>query len=99
MILTTTPTIEGRPVHQYLSIVSGASIMGENIVKDTIMGGRSGTYDQKLAEVRQSVLKEMSHQAQALGANAVVGVALDYEVIREGMLIITASGTAVVVTK
>ncbi len=105
MILTTTQTIEGKPVLQYLSIVSGEAIMGANIVRDLfasitdIVGGRSGAYEQKLAQARQLALEEMSHQAQALGANAVVGVDLDYEVVREGMLMVTASGTAVVVAK
>ncbi|TEB07014.1 hypothetical protein Psch_00554 [Pelotomaculum schinkii] len=105
MILTTTQTIEGKPVLQYLSIVSGEAIMGANIVRDLfasitdIVGGRSGAYEQKLAQARQLALEEMSQQAQALGANAVVGVDLDYEVIREGMLMVTASGTAVVVAK
>ncbi|MDD4239731.1 MAG: YbjQ family protein [Desulfotomaculaceae bacterium] len=88
-----------------MSIVSGEAIMGANIVRDLfasitdIVGGRSGAYEQKLAQARQLALEEMSHQAQTLGANAVVGVDLDYEVIREGMLMVTASGTAVVVTK
>ena len=105
MILTTTPSIEGKPVLQYLSIVTGEAIMGANIVRDIfasitdIVGGRSGAYEQKLVQARQLALEEMSHQAQTLGANAVVGVDLDYEVIREGMLMVTASGTAVVVTK
>ncbi|HBC92553.1 MAG TPA: hypothetical protein DCZ10_06515 [Pelotomaculum sp.] len=105
MILTTTQTIEGKPVLQYLSIVSGEAIMGANIVRDLfasitdIVGGRSGAYEEKLAQARQLALEEMSQQAQALGANAVVGVDLDYEVIREGMLMVTASGTAVVTAK
>lgn len=102
MIITTTHNIEGKPVQQYLSIVSGEAIMGANIVRDLfasitdIVGGRSGAYEQKLAQARQLAIEEMSQQARSLGANAVVGVDLDYEVIREGMLMVTASGTAVV---
>lgn len=102
MIITTTPTIEGKPVLEYLSVVSGEAIMGANIVRDLfasitdIVGGRSGAYEQKLAQAREMALEEMTQQAKALGANAVVGVDLDYEVIREGMLMVTASGTAVV---
>lgn len=105
MIITTTQTIEGKPVQQYLSIVSGEAIMGANIVRDLfasitdIVGGRSGAYEQKLAQARQLALDEMSQQARTLGANAVVGVDLDYEVIREGMLMVTASGTAVIVSR
>jgi uncharacterized protein YbjQ (UPF0145 family) len=105
MIITTTQTIEGKPVQKYLSIVSGEAIMGANIVRDLfasitdIVGGRSGAYEQKLAQARQLAIEEMTRQARELGANAVVGVDLDYEVIRDGMLMVTASGTAVVVSK
>jgi uncharacterized protein YbjQ (UPF0145 family) len=101
MILTTTPTIEGKSITEYLGIVTGEAIMGANIVKDIfasitdIVGGRSGKYEQELAKARQITLKEMADEAVKIGANAVVGVDLDYEVIREGMLMVTASGTAV----
>ncbi|MFZ5590349.1 MAG: YbjQ family protein [Bacillota bacterium] len=103
MLLTTTPTIEGRPVQKYLGIVTGEAIMGANIVRDLfasitdIVGGRSGAYEAKLAQAREIALNEMAAQASRLGANAVVGIDLDYEVIREGMLMVTASGTAVVI--
>jgi len=101
MILTTTPSIEGKPIKEYCGIVSGEAIMGANIVRDIfasitdIVGGRSGAYEQKLIDARNVALEEMQYHAQKLGANAVVGVDLDYEVVREGMLMVTASGTAV----
>jgi uncharacterized protein YbjQ (UPF0145 family) len=101
MIVTTTPTIEGQPVSDYLGIVTGEAIMGANIVRDLfatitdVVGGRSGAYEQKLADARQIALEEMQDAAARLGADAVVGVDLDYEVVRQGMLMVTASGTAV----
>lgn len=101
MILTTTQSVEGRQVKGYLGIVAGEAIMGANIVRDIfasvtdIIGGRSGAYETKLVEARQIALNEMSDQARRLGAEAVLGVDLDYEVVREGMLMVTASGTAV----
>lgn len=101
LILTTTNTVEGRPVSAYLGIVTGEAIMGANIVRDIfasitdIVGGRSGAYERELAEARRIALDEMSQSAVQLGAQAIVGVDLDYEVIRAGMLMVTASGTAV----
>lgn len=101
MILTTTPLVEGRPVGQYLGIVTGEAIMGANIVRDLfasitdIVGGRSGAYEQQLQRARDICLEEMSQQAARLGANAIIGIDLDYEVVREGMLMVTSSGTAV----
>lgn len=101
MIVTTTNTIEGRRIKRYHGVVFGEAIMGANIVRDflasitDIVGGRSGAYESKLSEGRQIALNEMVDQARRAGANAVVGVDLDYEVVREGMLMITASGTAV----
>jgi uncharacterized protein YbjQ (UPF0145 family) len=101
MILTTTPTVEGKQITDYLGIVTGEAIMGANIVKDIfasitdIVGGRSGKYEKELAKARQIALQEMADEAAKIGANTVVGVDLDYEVIREGMLMVTASGTAV----
>lgn len=101
MILTTTHSIEGKPVREYLGIVTGEAIMGANIVRDffaavtDIVGGRSGAYEQKLSQAREVALKEMADEARRLGANAVIGIDLDYEVVREGMLMVTASGTAV----
>ncbi len=103
MITTTTPSIEGKPIKEYLGIVTGEAIMGANLVRDLfasitdIVGGRSGAYEEKLAHARQIALEEMTYQAQKLGANAVVGIDLDYEVVREGMLMVTASGTAVTI--
>jgi uncharacterized protein YbjQ (UPF0145 family) len=103
MIVTTTPTIEGKPVKQYKGIVAGEAIMGANVVRDLfasitdIVGGRSGAYEEKLVEARRVAIDEMTEQAEKMGANAVVAVDLDYEVVREGMLMVTAAGTAVVV--
>jgi len=101
MIVTTTPQIEGKAIREYLGIVTGEAIMGANIVRDLfasvtdIIGGRSGAYESKLRDGRQIALREMSDEAAKLGGDAVVGVDLDYEVVREGMLMISASGTAV----
>jgi uncharacterized protein YbjQ (UPF0145 family) len=101
MISTTTPSIEGKPVREYLGIVAGEAILGANIVKDLfatvtdIVGGRSGAYENELIKARLIALKEMEEEAARLGANAVIGVDLDYEVVRQGMLLVTASGTAV----
>lgn len=101
MIVTTTNNIEGKSIRQYFGVVSGEAIMGANIVRDLfasitdIVGGRSAAYERKLAEAREVAIAEMCDDAQRKGANAVVGVDLDYEVIREGMLMVTASGTAV----
>ncbi len=103
MIITTTPNIEGKKIVEYKGIVTGEAIMGANIVRDIfasitdIVGGRSGTYEAKLADARNISIREMEEQARSLGANAIVAVDLDYEVVREGMLMVTASGTAVVV--
>lgn len=101
MIVTTTPNVEGKQIREYLGIVSGEAIMGANIVRDLfasitdIVGGRSGAYESKLIEAREVALHEMQELASRRGADAVVGVDLDYEVVREGMLMVTASGTAV----
>lgn len=101
MIVTTTPTIEGNPIKEYKGIVAGEAIMGANVIRDIfasitdIVGGRSGAYEQKLIEARKISVQEMVEHAQELGANAVVGVDIDYEVVREGMLMVTAAGTAV----
>jgi uncharacterized protein YbjQ (UPF0145 family) len=101
MIATTTPSIEGKPVREYLGIVAGEAVLGANIIKDLfatvtdIVGGRSGAYENELIKARQIAIKEMENEAARLGANAVVGVDLDYEVVRQGMLLVTASGTAV----
>jgi uncharacterized protein YbjQ (UPF0145 family) len=100
MIVTTTPTVEGRPVATYHGIVVGEAILGANVFRDLfagitdIIGGRSGAYEQELGKARETALSEMEDRARALGANAVVGVDLDYEVINN-MLMVSASGTAV----
>ncbi|WP_308639324.1 heavy metal-binding domain-containing protein [Paenibacillus silvisoli] len=101
MILSTTPTVEGHPIQQYLGVVTGEAIMGANIVRDLfasitdIVGGRSGAYETKLKEARDVAFNEMSSQASRMGANAIVGIDIDYEVVREGMLMVAVSGTAV----
>ena len=105
MLVTTTPNIEGKKVISYLGLVSGEAILGANLFKDIfasitdIVGGRSGAYEKELREAKDIAIREMSEQAQTLGANAIVGVDLDYETIsaggRGGMLMVSASGTAV----
>ena len=103
MLLTTTPTIEGRPIQQYIGIVTAETIIGANIFKDLfagirdIVGGRSGTYEKVIEEARQSALVELEQKAQAMGATAVVGVDLDFETVGSGgsMLMVVATGTAV----
>ncbi len=101
MLVTTTPDIQGKPIREYIGIVAGEAVMGANIVKDLfatvtdIVGGRSGAYENELIKARQIALTEMQQEAEKLGAGAVVGVDIDYEVIRTGMLLVTASGTAV----
>ena len=103
MIVTTTPNIEGRRITQYHGIVVGEAIMGANVVRDffasvtDIVGGRTGAYESKLQDAREVALKEMQERAARLGANAVVGVDLDYEVLGQSMLMVSASGTAVTV--
>ncbi|HET6201782.1 MAG TPA: heavy metal-binding domain-containing protein [Planctomycetota bacterium] len=103
MILTTTPSIDGKSIAQYRGIVTGEAILGANIFKDffanirDIVGGRSASYERVLSEARKSALDELAERAAELGANAVVGVDLDYEVLGagNGMLMVSASGTAV----
>ncbi|HBK53604.1 MAG: YbjQ family protein [Syntrophomonas sp.] len=101
MIMTTTPNIEGQRILEYLGLVTGEAIMGANVVRDIfasitdIVGGRSGAYESKLGDARRIAIGEMQEQARRLGANAVVGIDIDYEVIRDGMLMVAASGTAV----
>ncbi len=101
MTVTTTPTVEGKTIQQYLGVVAGEAIMGANVFRDIfasitdIIGGRSGAYESKLRDAREIAIHEMEQEAAGKGANAVVGVDLDYEVIREGMLMVTAAGTAV----
>ncbi len=101
MLLTTTSTIEGKEIEQYYGLVSGETIIGANIVRDflagirDIVGGRSGSYEQVLREAKQECLKEITAQAQAMGANAIIGIDLDYETVGGSMLMVTAAGTAV----
>ena len=103
MITTTTNTIEGRQIHEYLGLVTGEAIMGANVFRDfmagitDLIGGRSGTYESKLADARETALQELQDIAQQKGANAVVGIDIDYEVLgaNNGMLMVTATGTAV----
>jgi uncharacterized protein YbjQ (UPF0145 family) len=103
MIITTTALIEGRPVQQYLGIVTGEVISGANIVRDIfasvtdIFGGRSGKYEEVLSRAREQAVAEMTERAQSLGANAVIGVDIDYEVLGKAgsMLMVSVSGTAV----
>ena len=105
MILTTTQQIEGRPIREYKGVVTGETIIGANFVKDffagirDIVGGRSGTYEKELQRAREVALRELEQRASEAGANAVVGVDLDFEVLGQGngMLMVSASGTAVVV--
>ena len=103
MILTTTNTIETHQVKEYLGIVTGETIIGANIFKDffagirDIVGGRSGSYERVLREAKDTALKEMKEEALRLGATAIIGIDLDYETVgsKGGMLMVTASGTAV----
>lgn len=105
MVLSTTPTIEGSPIREYKGIVTGETIIGANVFKDFMaglrdfFGGRSGTYEKVLAEAKDTSLSEMAESARQMGANAVVGIDLDYETIGQGnsMLMVTCSGTAVVI--
>ncbi len=103
MILSTTPTLEGKRITNYYGVVTGETIIGANIFRDffagirDIVGGRSSSYETVLREAKDVALKEMSERAAALGANAIVGIDLDYETVGSNgsMLMVTASGTAV----
>ena len=103
MLATTTPTIEGKRITKYYGIVTGETIIGANLFRDffasirDIVGGRSGSYEEVLRQAKDTALREMQDQAALLGANAVVGVDLDYETVGDSgsMLMVTASGTAV----
>ncbi len=103
MLVVTTPHLEGHPVQQYLGLVSGEAILGANIFRDffagirDIVGGRSAAYEAELRKAKDIAIQEMQQQAAALGANAVIGVDLDYETIGDtgSMLMVSASGTAV----
>ena len=103
MIITTTPSVEGWMITDYLGVVFGEVVSGVDFVKDftaglsNFFGGRSGTYEEELIRAREHAMQEMSQRAASLGANAIVGVDIDYEVLgsNNGMLMVTASGTAV----
>lgn len=102
MIITTTPTIEGKNINQYLGVVTGDAILGANVFRDIfagitdIIGGRSAAYESSLREAKEIAMKEMEANAAKLGADAVVGVDLDYETVGSGsMLMVSVSGTAV----
>ncbi len=103
MIFTTTNNIEGKPVQAYLGLVSAETIIGANIFKDLfagirdIVGGRSGTYEKVIEEARNTALGELQNKAEALGANAIIGIDLDFETVGHGgsMLMVLATGTAV----
>ncbi len=101
MIVSTTAFVDGKKVTAYLGIVSGETILGANIFRDflasirDIVGGRAGAYETVLRDARQSAVAEMTAQAASLGADAVLGVDIDYETVGNGMLMVAASGTAV----
>ena len=105
MVLSTTPSIDGMPVREYLGVVTGEAILGANVFRDIfagirdIVGGRSGSYERVLREARDAALAEMADEAERRGANAVIGIDLDYETIGDtgSMLMVSASGTAVVI--
>lgn len=102
MIVTTTPNIEGRKITEYKGIVFGEVITGVNFIKDftagltNFFGGRSGSYEGELVEARDAAMRELQKRAESLGANAVIGIDVDYEVLGQGgsMLMVTVSGTA-----
>ena len=105
MLLTTTPTIEGQPIREYKGIVTGETIIGANFMKDLfagirdIIGGRSGSYEKVLREAKDTALAEMEQRAASMGANAVVGIDVDYETVGQSgsMLMVAVSETAVVI--
>ncbi len=105
MIMTTTPTIEGQTIREYKGIVTGETIIGANMFKDfmasirDVIGGRSGSYEKVLAEAKDTSLQEMMQRAERMGANAIVGIDIDYETVGQSgsMLMVATSGTAVVI--
>ncbi len=104
MLVTTTNTLEGKRISEYLGIVSGETIMGANIIRDfmagitDIVGGRASAYEKSLVEAKHIAMKEMMDEAQKLGANAIIGIDLDYETVGQGsMLMVSVSGTAIIV--
>lgn len=105
MIMTTTPTIEGQTIREYKGVVTGETIIGANVFKDffagirDIIGGRSGSYEKVLREAKDTSLSEMQDRAREMGANAIVGIDIDYETVGQNgsMLMVATSGTAVVI--
>lgn len=105
MIISTTPSLEGRKITEYRGLVTGETIIGANLFRDLfasirdVVGGRAGSYEEVLREAKDTAIREMQDEARKLGANAIVGVDLDYETLgsQNGMLMVTASGTAVTV--
>ncbi len=101
MIVSTTPSIEGRQIVEYLGIVTGETVIGANIFRDfmagirDIVGGRSSSYEEVLKEAKDTALREITEDAARLGANAIVGIDIDYETIGQSMLMVSVSGTAV----
>ncbi len=103
MLTSTTQTLDGKPIREYLGVVNGEAIIGANIFKDmfasirNVVGGRAGSYERTLADARRIAMEEMCEEASRLGANAVVGIDVDYEVLGadNGMLMVCVSGTAV----
>lgn len=103
MLMTTTPTLQGQDIREYLGVVTGEAIMGANIVRDLfagvrdIVGGRAGAYEESLTDARETAMREMEQRARSMGADAVIGIDLDYETVGSGgsMLMVSASGTAV----
>jgi uncharacterized protein YbjQ (UPF0145 family) len=102
MIYATTNILQGYQIDEYLGLVAGEAIMGANVFKDfsagmrDIVGGRSASYEQQLSEAKRIAMQEVTEKAEALGANAIIGMDLDYETIRGSMLMVSVSGTAVV---
>ena len=103
MLVTTTSNIEGKRISNYIGLVNGEAIIGANVLKDffasitDVVGGRSGAYEQALREAKSIAIKEMMDQATRLGANAVIGVDMDYQTINNTMLMVSVNGTAVVI--
>jgi uncharacterized protein YbjQ (UPF0145 family) len=105
MVITTTPSIEGHPVREYKGVVTGETIIGANVIKDFMasltdfFGGRSGQYEKVLIEAKDTAMREMMQRAQQMGANAIVGIDIDYETVGQSgsMLMVSTSGTAVVI--
>ena len=101
MLVTTTNTVDGQPVREYLGVVTGEAILGANVFKDIgasfrdVFGGRAGSYENELRKARDTALEEMTAEASQLGATAVIGVDIDYETVGGNMLMVTAAGTAV----